>query len=73
MGQSTRQALLRRPSGRSFLAQRSLSEGDGYDSQVRVFVQRVAESAGRVLFSRLDLVKLIDPVLRPSYITAAAP
>lgn len=28
----------------------------------------VQESAGRPLFSRLDLCKLIDPVLRPSYI-----
>lgn len=29
----------------------------------------VQESAGRPLFSRLDLCKLIDPVLRPSYIS----
>lgn len=28
----------------------------------------VAESGGKILFSRLDLCKLIDPVLRPSYI-----
>ena len=31
----------------------------------------VAESKGKALFSRLDLVKLIDPVLLPSHIHAA--
>ncbi len=33
----------------------------------------VTESGGRVLFSRLDLCKLIDPVLRPTYIINAEP
>ncbi len=33
----------------------------------------VQESGGRALFSRLDLCKLIDPVLRPTYITDAEP
>ncbi|MDZ4289468.1 MAG: N-acetylmuramoyl-L-alanine amidase [Prosthecobacter sp.] len=33
----------------------------------------VMESDGRALFSRLDLCKLIDPVLRPTYITDAMP
>lgn len=33
----------------------------------------VAESKGKALFSRLDLVKLIDPVLLPSHIHAAEP
>jgi N-acetylmuramoyl-L-alanine amidase len=33
----------------------------------------VLESGGRALFSRLDLCKLIDPVLRPTYITDAEP
>lgn len=33
----------------------------------------VLESSGRALFSRLDLCKLIDPVLRPTYITDAEP
>jgi TPR repeat protein len=33
----------------------------------------VIESGGSALFSRLDLCKLIDPVLRPSYITNAEP
>jgi N-acetylmuramoyl-L-alanine amidase len=33
----------------------------------------VATSGGKALFSRLDLCKLIDPVLRPSYITGAEP
>lgn len=33
----------------------------------------VIESGGKALFSRLDLCKLIDPVLRPSYITGADP
>jgi N-acetylmuramoyl-L-alanine amidase len=33
----------------------------------------VMESGGRALFSRLDLCKLIDPVLRPTYITDAVP
>lgn len=33
----------------------------------------VAESGGKVIFSRLDLCKLIDPVLRPSYITGDEP
>lgn len=33
----------------------------------------VTESNGRALFSRLDLCKLIDPVLRPTYITDAEP
>lgn len=31
------------------------------------------ESNGRALFSRLDLCKLIDPVLRPSHISGAEP
>ncbi len=33
----------------------------------------VQESGGRALFSRIDLCKLIDPVLRPTYITDADP
>jgi N-acetylmuramoyl-L-alanine amidase len=33
----------------------------------------VLDSGGRALFSRLDLCKLIDPVLRPTYITDAEP
>jgi len=33
----------------------------------------VTESGGKALFSRLDLCKLIDPVLRPTYITDAEP
>ncbi len=33
----------------------------------------VLESSGRALFSRLDLCKLIDPVLRPTYISDAEP
>ncbi len=33
----------------------------------------VLESNGGALFSRLDLCKLIDPVLRPTYITDAEP
>lgn len=33
----------------------------------------VAESKGKALFSRLDLVKLIDPVLLPSHIHATEP
>ena len=33
----------------------------------------VTEHAGSALFSRLDLCKLIDPVLRPTYITDAEP
>ena len=33
----------------------------------------VVYSGGNYLISRLDLVKLIDPVLRPSYITGAKP
>lgn len=33
----------------------------------------VLESGGRPLFSRLDLCKLIDPVLRPTYISDAEP
>ena len=33
----------------------------------------VALSGGKALFSRLDLCKLIDPVLRPSYISTNAP
>lgn len=33
----------------------------------------VLESSGRALFSRLDLCKLIDPVLRPTYITDGEP
>ena len=33
----------------------------------------VLESGGRPLFSRLDLCKLIDPVLRPTYIIDAEP
>lgn len=33
----------------------------------------VAESGGKVIFSRLDLCKLIDPVLRPSFIKDADP
>lgn len=33
----------------------------------------VAERGGKALFSRIDLCKLIDPVLRPSYITGADP
>ena len=33
----------------------------------------VLESGGRALFSRLDLCKLIDPVLRPTYITDGEP
>jgi len=33
----------------------------------------VQESGGRALFSRIDLCKLIDPVLRPTYITDAEP
>ena len=33
----------------------------------------VAEDDGKVLISRVDLCKLIDPVLRPSYITTSAP
>ncbi len=33
----------------------------------------LAESGGKVIFSRLDLCKLIDPVLRPSYIVDADP
>lgn len=33
----------------------------------------VTESGGSALFSRLDLCKLIDPVLRPTYITDAEP
>ncbi len=33
----------------------------------------VAESGGKALFSRLDLCKLLDPVLRPSYITGDEP
>lgn len=33
----------------------------------------VAESGGRPLFSRVDLCKLIDPVLRPTYITDGVP
>lgn len=33
----------------------------------------VLESSGRPLFSRLDLCKLIDPVLRPTYISDAEP
>lgn len=33
----------------------------------------VLESGGKALFSRLDLCKLIDPVLRPTYITDAEP
>lgn len=33
----------------------------------------VAERSGKALFSRIDLCKLIDPVLRPSYITGADP
>ncbi|TDU73101.1 N-acetylmuramoyl-L-alanine amidase [Prosthecobacter fusiformis] len=33
----------------------------------------VQESSGRALFSRIDLCKLIDPVLRPTYITDAEP
>lgn len=33
----------------------------------------VATSGGKAVFSRLDLCKLIDPVLRPSYITGADP
>jgi N-acetylmuramoyl-L-alanine amidase len=31
----------------------------------------VSQSGGKVIFSRLDLCKLIDPVLRPSYIVDA--
>ena len=33
----------------------------------------VQEHAGRAMFSRIDLSKLIDPVLRPSHITDAVP
>ncbi len=33
----------------------------------------VTESGGKALFSRVDLCKLIDPVLRPTYITDAEP
>ena len=33
----------------------------------------VESSGGKAVFSRLDLCKLIDPVLRPSYITGAEP
>lgn len=33
----------------------------------------VQESNGKALFSRIDLCKLIDPVLRPTYITDAEP
>lgn len=33
----------------------------------------VRESGGKVVVSRVDLVKLIDPVLRPSYIRVAEP
>lgn len=33
----------------------------------------VQESSGKALFSRIDLCKLIDPVLRPTYITDAEP
>ncbi|MBB5039162.1 N-acetylmuramoyl-L-alanine amidase family protein [Prosthecobacter dejongeii] len=33
----------------------------------------VQESSGRALFSRIDLCKLIDPVLRPTYITDGEP
>ncbi len=33
----------------------------------------VDESDGKALISRVDLCKLIDPVLRPSYITTSAP
>lgn len=33
----------------------------------------VQESGGRALFSRIDLCKLIDPVLRPTYITDSEP
>ena len=33
----------------------------------------VSESGGKVVFSRLDLCKLIDPVLRPSYISGVDP
>ena len=33
----------------------------------------VSQSGGKVIFSRLDLCKLIDPVLRPSYIVDADP
>jgi len=33
----------------------------------------VQEYSGRALFSRIDLSKLIDPVLRPSHITDAVP
>ena len=33
----------------------------------------VIDSGGSALFSRLDLCKLIDPVLRPTYITDAEP
>jgi N-acetylmuramoyl-L-alanine amidase len=33
----------------------------------------VEESDGKAMISRVDLCKLIDPVLRPSYITTSAP